>query len=273
MRIWCAWSLLLFLGCAKPRGPVVPVGDPDVVVSLARSRTMAESVNARFGVTLNTGKREFTIPASLLLSHPDQFRIEFYTPFGTPLLTATSNGSYLHAWNQRDRVFYEGYEASQVLKRVAGGEVGIDDFLAILTAKLPLADAEILHLGRTIFEDEGVVIVMMGPDDIRVRAVIDPKTGMVRRLRVDPPSKEAGHQEPSTEPILQVVYDGQIRSGKSLLPAEMLVELPRLGWSVRLVSKKWTVLDTVPDAFGLSVPPGAKVQDLRKTLEDLATQQ
>ena len=272
MKVWCAWILLLFLGCAKPRGPVVHVGDPDVVVSLARSRTMAGAANARFSVTLNTGKREFTIPASLLLSHPDRFRIEFYTPFGTPLLTATSDGSSLHAWNQRDRVFYEGNEASQVLKRLAGGEVGIDDFLAILTAKLPLADAEILHIGRTVFDDDGVVIVMLGPDDIRVRAVIDPKTGMVRRLRVDPPSDEAGHKEPSTPPILQVTYDGQVREGKAFLPAEMFVDLPRLGWSVRMVSKKWTGLDTAPDAFGLTAPPGAKIQDLRTTLEEMSKQ-
>ena len=272
MKVWCAWILLLFLGCAKPRGPVVPVGDPDVVVSLARARAMAGSTNARFSVTLNTGKREFTIPASLLLSHPDRFRIEFYTPFGTPLLTATSDGSALHAWNQRDRVFYEGHEASQVLKRLAGGEVGIDDFLAILTAKLPLADAEILHIGRTVFDEDGVVIVMLGPDDIRVRAVIDPKTGMVLRLRVDPPSEVMGYQEPTTEPILQVTYDGQVREDKAFLPAEMFVELPRLGWTIRMVSKKWTALDTAPDAFGLAIPPGAKVQDLRKTLEEMSKQ-
>ena len=272
MKGWCAGLLLLFLGCAKPRGPVVPVGDPDVVVAMARARTITGAANARFSVTLNTGKRDFTIPASLLMSHPDRFRIEFYTPFGTPLLTATSDGASLHAWNQRDRVFYEGHQASQVLKELAGGEVGIDDFLAILTAKLPLADAEILHIGRTVFDDDGIVIVMFGPDDIRVRAVIDPKTGMVRRLRVDPPSDEVDYAEPSTPPIVQVTYAGQVREGKAFLPAEMFVELPRLGWSIRMVSKKWTRLDTAPDAFGLSAPPGAKVQDLRTTLEEMSTQ-
>jgi len=271
MRSWWVWLLLLALGCVKPRGPVVPVGDPDVVVALARSRAMLTAINGRFSVTLNTGKREFTVPASMLLSHPDRFRIELYTPFGTPLMTATSDGSALHAWNQRDRIFYEGHEASQVLKRITGGEVGIDDFLAILTARLPLVDAEILHIGRTVFNDGGVVLVMLGPDDIRVRAVIDPKSGMVRRLRVDPPSDDAGYAEPEGEPIIQVIYEGQTREGRVLLPSDTLVEMPRLGWSVRLVAKKWTALESAPDAFDLVAPPGATVKDLRKTLEDMAT--
>ena len=269
MKSWWAWILLLMLGCSKPRGPVVPVGDPDVVVALARSRPMLTDLNGRFSVTLDTGKREFTVPASILLSQPERFRIEFYTPFGTPLLTATSDGDSLHAWNQRDRIFYEGHQASQVLKRIAGGEVGIDDFLALLTAKLPLVDAEILHIGRTVFDDGGIVIVMLGPDDIRVRAVIDPKSGMVRSLRVDPPSDEAGYTEPSGDPILRVTYEGQVREGKVLLPSETMFEMPRLGWSIGLVTKRWTALDGAPDAFSLVAPSGAKIQDLKKTLEDM----
>ncbi len=270
MKAFWIWILVFFMGCAKPRGPVIPVGDPDVVVSLARTRAMLNTINGRFGVTLDTGKREFTVPASVLLDHPERFRIEFYTPFGTPLLTATSDGSTIHAWNQRDRVFYQGDQAGQVLKRVTGGEVGIDDFLALMTGKLPLADAEILHIGRMVFDDDGIVIVMLGPDDIRVRAVIDPKTGMVRRLRVDPPSKEAGYDEPAGDPMLQVVYTGQVRQGKALLPAEIEVQMPKLGWNVRLVARRWTALESAPDVFELEPPKGATIQDLRETLEEMS---
>ena len=271
MKTLWVWIFVFLVGCAKPRGPVIPVGDPDVAVSLARSRPMVPTLNGRFGVTVDTGKREVTVPASVLLDHPERFRIEFYTPFGTPLLTATSDGSTIHAWNQRDLVFYRGDQAGQVLKRITGGEVGIDDFLALMTGKLPLADAEILHIGRMVFDDEGVVIVMLGPDDIRVRAVIDPKTGMVRRLRVDPPSSEAGYEEPEGEPMLQVLYGGQVRQGKVLLPAEIEVQMPRLGWNVRLVARRWAALDSAPDVFELQPPKGANIQDLRETLENMST--
>jgi len=234
---------------------------------------MVDAVNGRFSLTVNTGQREVTVPVSMLLDHPDRFRIEVYSPFGTPLMTSTSDGEALHVWSQRDRVFYAGHEASAVLKRITGGEVGIDDFLAILTGKLPLVDAEILHIGRMVFDDDGVVIVMLGPDDIRVRAVIDPKSGLVRQLRVDPPSTKAGYEEPTGEPIMRVTYEGQIREEKVLLPASILVEMPRIGWVVRMNAKRWSALGEAPDAFDLSAPHGATIKDLRKTLEEMASQQ
>ena len=40
MKAFWVWILVFFVGRAKPRGPVIPVGDPDVVVSLARTRAM-----------------------------------------------------------------------------------------------------------------------------------------------------------------------------------------------------------------------------------------
>lgn len=272
MRLWWLAWLMLAMGCAKPRGPMVPVGDPEVVVALARSRPMVDALNGRFSLTLDTGKREVTVPVSMLLDHPDRFRIEVYSPFGTPLVTSTSNGSALHVWSQRDRVFYAGNEAEAVLKRITGGEVGIEDFLAILTGKLPLPDAEILHIGRMVFEDDGVVIVMLGPDDIRVRAVIDPKTGLVRQLRVDPPSDDAGYTEPTGEPILQVTYSGQVREGKTIFPQTIDVQMPRIGWAVSLNAKRWAALTEAPEAFDMSAPAGASIKDLRETLEEMATQ-
>jgi hypothetical protein len=272
MKLWWLTLWVLVLGCAKPRGPMVSVGDPEVVVALARSRPMMDAMNGRFSLTVNTGEREVTVPLSMLLDHPDRFRIELYSPFGTPLMTATSNGTALHVWSQRDRVFYAGHEASAVLKRITGGEVGIDDFLAILTGKLPLVDAEILHIGRTVFDDDGVVIVMLGPDEIRVRAVIDPKSGLVRQMRVDPPSEQAGYEEPKGDPILQVTYEGQIRQEKVLLPASILVEMPRIGWVVQMNAKRWGALSEVPEVFDLTAPPSATIKDLRKTLEEMALQ-
>jgi len=270
MKLWWLMLLGFALACAKPRGPMVPVGDPEVVVAMARSRPMMDAMNGRFSLTVNTGEREVTIPVSMLFDHPDRFRIELYSPFGTPLMTSTSDGKSLHVWSQRDRIFYAGHEASEVLKRITGGEVGIDDFLAILTGKLPLVDAEILHIGRTVFEDDGVVIVMLGPDEIRVRAVIDPKSGLVRQLRVDPPMEQSGYEEPSGEPILQVNYDGQMRQDKVVLPASIEVTMPRIGWTVRLNAKRWGSLSEAPEAFDLVAPPGATIKDLRETLEQMA---
>ena len=268
--LWIA--IIVSLGCAKPRGPIVPavVGDPDVVVSLARKKNTADVLQGRFSVKIDMAGRSFTVPAAMLMDHPDRFRFELYTPLGTPLATVTSDGNNLHVWSQRDRTFYRGDAAQTVLRGIAGGEVGIDDLLSIFTGSLPMVDSEILHVGRTVFEDGGVVIVMLGPDDIRVRATIDPRLGVVRRLRVDPPSEEAGYEEPKTDPLLEVVYDGIVREGRSALPETITITLPRLNWSIRMTSKRWRALNQAPEAFALEPPPRSQIKDLVETLESMA---
>jgi hypothetical protein len=265
-------SLFVVFACAKPRGPIVPamVGDPDVVVALARQRNTSDVLRGRFSVKIEMRDRSFTIPAAILMDHPDRFRFELYTPLGTPLGTITSNGTALHAWSQQERTFYRGEEATSVLRRITGGSVSINDFLAIITGTMPMADAEILHVGRTVFDDEGVVIVMLGPDDIRVRAVIDPRFGIVRRLRVDPPSDTAGYETPTTTPLLEVRYEGIVREGRSILPRRIIFDLPKMGWRVQLDAKKWTALNQSPDVYDLKPPKRAQIKDLIETLEALA---
>jgi outer membrane lipoprotein-sorting protein len=262
-------ALILLLGCVKPSGPIVPaiVGDPDVVVALARRQNTADTLQGRFSVKIEMQDRSFTVPAAILMDHPDRFRFELYTPLGTPLGTLTSDGTALHAWSQRDRTFYEGNTATAVLKEITGGEVSVHDFLAIITGTMPLIDAEILHVGRTVFDEEGVVIVMLGPDDIRVRAVIDPRLGVVKRLRVDPPSKLAGYETPTTSPIIEVLYEGIVREGRSVLPQRITFDLPRLGWKIRMDNKRWRALNQAPDAFTMTPPSGATIKDLVEAIE------
>ena len=267
------WLVLLFFAsaCAKPMGgPLVPIAtDPDVVVSLARIRPMPSSLQARFSVNIDLGEKNYTVPAALLLDQPDRFRFELYTPFGTPLATIASDGQAINVWSQRDKTFYEGPDASAVLERFTGGKIGIDDLLGIFTGALPMADAEVLSVGRTVFERGGVAIVMLGPDDIRVRAVIDPRTGMVRRLRVDPPLGDDSESSNDDEPLLEVRYEGVVRQEKTVLPSRIEVLLPRVDWALDIEVKKWKVLDEAPAAFELKAPPRAAVRDLRSALEEM----
>ena len=272
IRLWHCLLLLGVAGCMKRPVPIVPefAGDPDVVVSLARSRNKVDVLQGRFSVKLKMDDVNYTVPAALVMDHPDRLRFELYTPIGTSLATMTSDGQALHVWSQRDRTFYQGNNATSVLKGITGGEVGIDDLLAIFTGALPMADAEILHIGRTVFDEAGVVIVMLGPDDIRVRATIDPRLGVVKHLRVDPPSAEAGYEEPQTLPLLDVRYEGIVREGRSALPEEIRFEMPRMGWVVHMTNKRWTALNQAPDAFSLKPPRSAEVKDLVETLREMA---
>lgn len=245
----------------------------DVVVAMARSRTMPDTIQGKFSVRIDLGDQEHTVPAAILLDHPNRFRFEVYTPFGTPLYTMASNGEAINVWSQRDKTFYAGPDASAVLQRLTGGKIGIDDVLGIFTGVLPMADAEILHVGRTVFDKDGVVIVMLGPDDIRVRAVIDPRLGIVRRLRVDPASEHSGYDEPEGPALLEVEYDGQIRQDRSVLPERIVVRFPQQGWSMELNVKKWKVLEKAPNAFDLSAPRRAVTKDLQTVIKERAATQ
>lgn len=268
-RLWMMVALTLG-GCAKNRGPLVPHSvSSDVVVSMARARVMPPTVQGRFSVHIDLGDEDYTVPAAVLLDQPDRFRFEVYTPFGTPLYTMASDGDAINVWSQRSKTFYTGADASAVLQRLTGGQIGIDDVLGIVTGVLPMVDAEILHVGRTVFDEDGVVIVMLGPDDIRVRAVIDPRHGMVRRLRVDPASANSGYEEPKTKPLLEVAYEGQVRHEGGVFPAAIEVRLPQLGWTMNIESKRWKVLDDAPDAFTLTAPPRSVTKDLRESIEGM----
>ena len=64
------WLLMLFtLGCAKRQGPIMPevIGDPDVVVSLARSRNKVDVLQGRFSLKLETGEGNYTVPAAVVM--------------------------------------------------------------------------------------------------------------------------------------------------------------------------------------------------------------
>ena len=97
--------------------------------------------------------------------------------------------------------------------------------------------------------------------------MIDPRLGMVRRLRVDPASEQSGYEEPETPPLLEVRYEGQVRHEKGVFPDQISVRLPQLGWTMEIQTKRWRVLDEAPNAFTLTAPPRAVVKDLETALE------
>ena len=126
-------------------------------------------------------------------------------------------------------------------------------------------------MGRTVFDEEGVVIVMLGPDDIRVRATIDPRLGAWSvGLAWTHPQRMLAREEPATPPLLEVRYTGIVREGRSALPQEIQFEMPRLGWSARMINKRWIALNQAPDAFNMTPPSGSQIKDLVQTLEQLA---
>lgn len=266
------WIGMLFtVGCVKPRGPVHYVGEPEAVVALARARPAAAGLRARFSVRIRTPDMGGTTPGSIIIAHPDRIRAEVYTPLGTPLLYLVSDGASLHAWLERQRVFFRGNEAADVLGNLTGGAVGIEDVVALVTARLPMPDSEILHTGRIQFAEGGVVLELVGPEEVTVRAVVDPATGMVHRLRVW--QGESGSIENTDDLIMDVQYEGRVRVGKVRLPERVEIQLPSLDWTITLSIKSWSEFEAPDQAFRLQAPVGSQTKDLVESLKKIAEKQ
>jgi hypothetical protein len=219
-------------------------------------------------VKIKTPDMAGTTVGSVIIGHPDRIRVEIYTPFGSPLFYLVSDGQSLHAWQHRDRIFYRGDDAGEVLSRLTGGAVGIDDVIALITARLPMPSAEILHTGQVVFAEGGVVLELKGPEEVTVRAVVDPATGMVVRLRV-----WAGEMAPGDYGdglIMDVHYEGRTRAGKVRLPKQVKIELPVMEWTITLNIKSWSEY-LPPDATFQLVPPvGATQVELVEALKKMA---
>ncbi len=264
------WLTVLLVGCFKPRGPVIHVMDPETVVMIARTRAIPPTLRARFSIRISTPERSATIPGSLLLQHPDHLRAEVYTPFGTPLLYLVSDGEGLHAWDQRQQVFYQGDYAGMVLQNLTGGAVGLEDLLSVFMARLPMPDSEILHTGRTVFEDGGVELMLMGPDEMSIRSVVHPSTGVLLRLQVWEGAAESDLTHAAGGMILDVEYEGELRIGRVRLPERVVMSLPQIGWKVTINYRSWSAVDVDPGVFQLAPPPGSRVMDMAEALQQAA---
>ncbi len=247
-----------------------------VTVDAVRGAKAPFALRGRFSVRLDSPGASGTVQGAVILHQPDRFRVELLTPFGTPLLYVASNGSALHAWSQRDGVFYRGNDAARVLDQLTGGAVGLADVNAVLTGMLPLPDAPVEALSE---DDEGMVrLTLQAPNDVQLRAVLDPKEELTRELLVvrtgqEPSLPLAAGIMPTGETMVEVRYDETRRVGRNRLPERVKVSLPTLGWTLDLDFQSWDELGQIPEVFELAPPNGALEQDLVETLRDLAEKQ
>ena len=157
------------------------IGDPDVVVSLARSRNKVDVLQGRFSLKLQTGEGSYTVPAAI--DGSSAVRFELYTRSGPACqlpVTGTRCTSGLSVSGRSTRA--RPRPSSRASRGGSASTISWPSSRA--RSRCGCGDSP---RGRTVFDEDGVVIVMLGPDDIRVRATIDPRLGLVRRLRVDPP--------------------------------------------------------------------------------------
>lgn len=253
------------VGCRKGPSPKAAAKiDADQVIERMRTRPVPAGLQAKYKIRIEGPGAGGSTRGAMMVQDPDHLRLEVLTPLRTPLLTVASDGTSLHAWSQQHATFYRGDEAATVLAEVTSGAVNISDVVTLLTGGLPFPTAPVLATGG---EEGGVELLLGGPDDTRMRAVVAPWRGFVRLLEVGKALTPGGLE--MGPPILQVEVLEAVRVGKYILPQELVITLPTLGWTVEMSFTSWTVLDEVSPVFVLPAPKGAKQADLVETLQEI----
>ena len=257
-----AAALAMMPGCGPKR---VPKADAVHVVDELRSRSLPRSMQARFQIRLGGGGQSGSTSGAIITHMPDQFRLEILTPLGTPMISVASDGQSIHAWSQQRATFYRGEDAFQVLGELTGGAVDMSDVLQLLTGGLPLQDAPVLSTEAT---EEGVVFVLGAPHEVRIRALVEPRKKLVRRVEIGKASKAGGAEIGEMFAVFDIA--DHMRVNGDLYPEEMSIEIPPVGWTLLLTFHTWDELGKIPDVFELQPPPGSSEADLEQTLRDAA---
>jgi len=246
-----SWGLL---ACVHKGVPPAPLEDDlDAILARATSRVLpAPGLKATFRIDVRFEDDGGSTIGALVLHPPDDLRIEIQTPFHTPLLLATTDGTAIHAYLARGNVFFRGEDAVAALEAFVGGAIHPDDLLDLL-AGIPPLDAATLVSKQPI--PGGVRAAYDGPAGTVIRIDVDAATAALRSFEVDRGDTQL-FVASYGEPIKGAPY-----------PRSMQVRSPVLG--LRLDYQHWEELGAAPDVFTLEPPPGSVERDLLEALEEL----
>ena len=236
---------------------------PEELVALARARKVPFALRATFGISVKGPTTSGSTRGGMVTHQPDNVRLDVFTPLNTPMLYLASDGDALHAWVQQDRTFYRGDSAGAVLDELLGGLVGMEDVIDLLTGTLPLDDAPVQD-ARYDAERDLLAVVLEGPKGVQVQAWLTPGDALLRELRV---------VQPPLQVLMEARYDDYTRVEGDLLPADIALSFPPVGWSVELSIDTWSPLGQIPDVFHLAPPAGAIEKDLVESLREMAEKQ
>jgi len=275
-----AAAVLPGMGCAhRPRTGRGSGASPEQLQATVAAARLADgpfALQGHFTVHLDSPGTSGSTKGALVLHQPDRFRIEILSPLGTPMVLVASNGKALNAWTQKDNRFFRGADADRVLGQLTGGAVALSDVNAMLTGLLPLPQAPVRDLSE---DGDGLVhLTLDAPEQVEVRAVLDPHTELTRELQVvrtgGPalvmPESVGLPALPTGETLVELRYAETMRVGRSRLPATIRLSLPTLGWKIELEFLSWDELGQIPEVFDLGPPPGAHEEDLVAALQRMA---
>ena len=203
-------------------------------------RTLAE-------ISIQRGPERQQLRGVVLARAPASVRFEALSPLGQPLLLATIHDGRLTAYDTTTNEAYVGRATDDAAGRLLGLPFEPDDLVAMLSGHaVPPKDLRAAELRPP--DTLGPSLELTGTSDRR-RVWLDLDTGVVRQVEV---SGSRGARITFQRDDGTARMDGfDVTAALSMVKASVRYRNPEFGVQVS------------PDLFSLTVPKGAKIQDIR----------
>ncbi len=244
--------LALTLSCGdKPKAPRA-LGDAQAVADAAWARAVPFALKAGYSVHIEAPRLGLsgTTRGALIVHRPGKFRLDIYSPLGSPLVYAASDGKALGIYVAPEKMWLGSDDAEGLLREMTGNAAGLEDLISLMTGRLPFQDAEILGAKTQGTE---AIYTFAGPEDTKAIVVLDPRKLTSRRIEA---------YDPSGAMVLESDYEDYAKVGRSLLPEEVRIKASSIDFLLELEFDVWDELGVIPDAFEVPAPPGSRVVDL-----------
>jgi outer membrane biogenesis lipoprotein LolB len=247
-----ALLLLLMASCGGKRAPTAS-WDATSVAQAAWEREVPFALKA--GYTISVDAPTLGVSGStrgaLLVHRPGRFRLEIFSPLGSPLVYIASDGKAASLYLFSQNTWMGTKKAEETLRELTGGAAGLEDLISVMVGQLPFADADILGAERT--ESGDLQYVFGTPQGGRAEVSLREKDLTTQSLNA---YDEAGKQ------VLTADYNDYMRVGKNRLPEEVVMTIPGINLSLEMSFDTWDELGIIPDSFDVPAPPRSKQIDL-----------
>ena len=242
--------LILLAGCATllpaPRQPITPEARQVIERLEARWRAFS-TFRSLADVVIRRGSERHQLRGAFLARAPASVRFEALSPMGQPLLLATVHAGRLTAYDATTNEGYVGPATSEVTARFLSLPFEPDDLVGLLVGR-PVPPLDVRTADLLPPDEHGPSIELQGANNRR-RIWVDPATGVVRKFELT-----GGRAEVRVVYVLSPSNDVQgfdLTASVDVVSAVVRYHDPASG----------VVL--ADDAFALTLPKGAKTQEIR----------
>ena len=250
-------TLLLLLACGDKPGPRAS-GDARSIAEEAWAREVPFALQGGYSISVDAPKLGVggTTRGGLVVHRPEKFRLEIFSPLGSPLFYAASDEA-LSFYLVTEDTYFHTENAEVLLRGVTGGSAGLQDLISLITGRLPFQDAELTDAVRNR-KDQESTFTFAGPEGTKAVVVLDERTLT---------NKTIDAYDGSGRLVLHAEYEDYMKVGRSRLPEEALIQVPLIEFEMELEFDTWDELGVIPDVFTLPDPGSVKQVDLDELVE------